>query len=193
MVKYICQSPGCLESEARKFGRFEGDSDAEFCPRCGGQEIKKASKDIFNFGHSYSCLDCGGRSDYEEPPENMGCLYCESPAVVWIPPKYKSASDVDKTLRRIADRYGLSDMGQRGGTRAGESARQARPEAKVERVVNLQGFEVPVTRDGSISTRWSGSAPVNTRLKPEGVGLPYGGLAKAKALPTRLAAKPFNG
>lgn len=138
---------------------------------------------LYNLGHSYQCLDCNARTDYPEEPNEIICGTCRSGDVVWLPPKFKTPSDIDQTLRRIADRHGLSDLGQRGGTRAGESAKRARPEAPAaEKYVNIGGVNVPVTN--GVTSTWA-TTTMNTKIAPK-AGTPYGGIATPKPIPTNV-------
>lgn len=183
MPDYICQSQQCAKNEANAYGRFTCEKPTDNCVRCNSEDIIAAKKFIFNYGSSFLCLDCGRRSDFEEKRHDPYCLYCGCEDVSWIPQKFASATHVDKTLRRIADRYKLSDMGQRGGTKMGESSRQHKIQETPEKFVNVQGFNVPVT-NGVCST-WSTSTH-NTAIKPAGVGQPYAGLKSSRPIPTKV-------
>lgn len=158
MQGYVCQNPACLKAVHNNFGRFMGDNITEKCPRCGCEEIVKVSKTRFNFGNSYNCFECGQRSDFKDAVANPFCLFCGSSDVCWLPQKYKSPGEIDKTLRMIADRHGLTDMGQRGGTRAGETAIKSKIQPTIEKYQNVAcgvagGVNVPVTND--ITSTWS--------------------------------------
>lgn len=139
-------------------------------------------KTVFNFGHSYVCLECNQRSDYEDLPQEIMCQHCHSEDVYWLPPKYKTPSHVDQTLRRIADRYKLSDMGQRGGTRAGENVRKSVIQEAPERFVNVNGINVPVTN--GVHSSWA-TTTTKASVKLDG-GKPYAGMAAAKSIPTKV-------
>jgi hypothetical protein len=184
MPDYICRSATCAKSPQHAYGRFTCEKPTENCLRCGAEDIIPARKLVFNYGNSFMCLNCGRRSDFEEKQHEPYCMYCECEDVSWIPQKFASATHVDKTLRRIADRYKLSDMGQRGGTRMGESSRQARQQETPEKFVNCQGFQVPVTN--GICSTWS-TSNIDTKIKPAGVGQPYAGLRTPRAIPTKVA------
>lgn len=137
----------------------------------------------YNFGHSYTCLDCAERTNWDNVPDELICPSCESEDMVWVPQKFKTPSDIDQTLRRIADRHGLGDLGQRGGTRAGEAAKRARPEPpKAEKYVNIGGVNVPVTN--GVTSTWA-TTTMDTKIAPK-AGVPYGGIAQPKSIPTKV-------
>jgi predicted RNA-binding Zn-ribbon protein involved in translation (DUF1610 family) len=191
MQSYVCRSTVCSKSRQNAFGRFLSPGEAEACPRCGSEDIQKAAKVKFNFGNSYTCLECGERSDFEQPEDVPYCLFCNSEDVCWLPQKFASPGEIDKTLRMVADRYGLSDMGQRGGTRAGESARKTRVQPSVERYQNVEGINVPVT--DSVTSTWA-KAEIPTRINNINATAPYAGLPASKPIPfTEIQAATKGG
>lgn len=101
-----------------------------------------------------------------------------------MPPRHNgSAKSVDATLKRVAEQYKLSDMGQRGGTRPGEIVKQVRQQETPERYVNVQGIPVPVTN--GITSTWS--QPTTAHKVSVGKGAPYAGLKPAGKIPTNVA------
>jgi hypothetical protein len=113
------------------------------------------------------------------------CPRCGCEDIVWIPTRHNgSAASVDATLKSLADRYKMTDMGQRGGTRPGEIAKHLTPSAPAEKFVNVQGVNVPV--GNGITSGWA-TTTNNTTLKPA-AGAPYAGLKTAAAIPTKVVA-----
>jgi len=126
----------------------------------------------------------------------IACPACKSEDMCWLPPKFKSPSHADQTLRRLAERYGMSDMGQRGGTRAGEKVKQALKQAPVTetRAINYGGitFDVPMTKDGAVAAQWSASGG-GQKIKNINTDAPYGGIASVAPPPAKVVARPYNG
>lgn len=87
----------------------------------------------------------------------------------------------DGVLRSQADRYNLKDMGQRGGTKYGETAQRLTHNAPTQTYAPRAGFEIPFSHDPSCA--WSKNPPKST------VGVPAGGpkfKSAGKAIPTKV-------
>lgn len=90
----------------------------------------------------------------------------------WVPGGghlLQKAPGIDRTLRSVANRFGLTDMGQRGGTHAGERAEPNLPAPKPqERMYEpMPGMRVP----------WSDTptAGFSDRVFPMGKSIPING------------------
>jgi hypothetical protein len=73
-------------------------------------------------------------------------------------------------------------MGQRGGTRAGETAKRLPIQETPTHFKNINGVNVPITN--GVSTSWATST-MNTAIKPA-AGVPYAGVAPSKRIPTKV-------
>lgn len=87
----------------------------------------------------------------------------------------------DGVLRSQAARYNMTDMGQRGGTRQGDTAQRLMQNAPTQTYAPRAGFEIPFSHDPSCA--WSKNPPKST------VGVPAGGpkfKSAGKAIPTKV-------
>lgn len=100
---------------------------------------------------SWQCLNRRCKSVFDHGDPNPACPKCGNVRVQWVPGGGhigKVAPGMDRTLRGLADRFGLTNMGQRGGTHAGEAAK---PDLPTPRPIDpsapmyrpAPGFEVP--------------------------------------------------
>lgn len=100
---------------------------------------------------SWQCLNRRCKSIFDHGDPNPACPKCGNVRVQWVPGGghiAKVAPGMDRTLRGLANRFGLTDMGQRGGTHAGEAAKPDRPtprpvDPSTPMYRPAPGFEVP--------------------------------------------------
>lgn len=100
---------------------------------------------------TWGCLNKRCRNEFESGDANPPCPKCGNLRVGWRPGGghvlHGSTRNTDATLRGLATRYGLTDMGQRGGTQAGETAKRDLPQGKPmgdgRMYSPMPGFEVP--------------------------------------------------
>lgn len=134
------------------------------------------------------------------PVAKLGCPFCNSRNhQMLIQRRSEHHSDLpapnvatgaarsrDKVLNHIADSYGLTNMGQPGGTRRGEAVMQIKPPpAAVQPGVKyepLPGFSVPFT--GNAAAGWS-EAPAQLRIKAQS----HKSVQRSKPIPTFVAGR----
>lgn len=187
-MKWRCDDSECtreltLETRDDFFKSMDFERDV-CCPVC-------KSKNVSLLVNSETQYRCQGEKCFNNKKRGFGkfdgndgvCPFCDSDDdVIWIPKRHNgSAASVDQTLRDVADRYKLSDMGQRGGTRMGETPKHALQQEKIERYHNVNGVNIPVTNN--ITSTWADTnftAPVSSKI-----GSSFGG---SKKVPTRVTA-----
>ena len=115
---------------------------------------------------------CGAAFDSGDP--NPPCPKCGCARVSWQPGggHIHSATTAhnDRTLKSVADRFGLTDMGQHGGTHAGERAEpNRRSPPRTLPYTPAPGFKVPFAENGRPTAGWAdapyplkGTLPVNS-------------------------------
>ncbi len=137
---------------------------------------------------TWLCLNRKCTAEFDSDQPNPECPTCECARVQWLPRGGHlagSSTGIDKTLRQVSDRFGLTDMGQRSGTHAGERAaphlRQANPNER--RYSPMPGFDVPWSN--SATAGWA-SAPYPLRKSFE-PGARFSGAGKS--IPTEVVAK----
>ena len=121
------------------------------------------------------------------------CPKCQQPAIMVKSGKSYvtngKSKQTDKLLQGVADRHNLTDMGQRGGTRAGESVKQIKPQAQTNQpgYQFAGGFSAPFNGD-AVSSSWS-KAPEKLAAKfDNSTSNSYRPAAK-KPIPTQVVAK----
>ena len=96
---------------------------------------------------TWACMNRACAREFEAGEANPPCPHCGNVRVQWVPGGGKilhgSTRGMDETLKGLAQSYGLTDMGQRGGTQAGEPAKPALPQGNGRVYSPMPGFEVP--------------------------------------------------
>lgn len=143
----------------------------------------------------WQCLNKRCNNIFEAWDNSPTCPKCKCVKVQWKPTGIsigKVAPSIDRTLRAQADRYGLSDMGQRGGTKAGEPAKPDAPQARVHGDVRpytpAPGFSVPFTGTDQATCTWSQNAPSFKVRAPIEVAAGGAKFRHPKKIPTHVAA-----
>ena len=123
---------------------------------------------------TFGCLNakCGHQFDsWNAAPD---CPKCRGLRVHWVPRGGNILGEKtkhnDRTLKSVADRFGLTDMGQHGGTHAGERAEpNRRTPPKTLPYTPAPGFKVPFAENGRSTAGWAdapyplkGTLPVNS-------------------------------
>lgn len=108
----------------------------------------------------YRCLNtrCTKADMFQSQEKMPACPACGCIRTAWMPPARGASpmntGQIDATFRGLADNFGLSNMGQRGGTHEGEIAKQI-AQQKSEGTfgkMNVHGVEVPV--EGTATAAW---------------------------------------
>lgn len=132
--------------------------------RCSNERCAHLYLYNINKKHMPLCPKCNSRAQFPAPFAHKG-----------------TAKNIDATLKDLSEAYGLSDMGQRGGTREGEIAKKMNLNSGSATYSPRPGFEIPF--DTNPSCAWSKNPP-NSKI---GVDLSNGAkFAKKAAVPTKI-------
>ena len=138
---------------------------------------------------TWLCLNKNCNAEVESDVPNPECAVCECVRVQWIPGGGHisgKSRGIDKTLRDVADRFGLTNLGQHGGTHAGERAEPNRvtPPPSERMYSPMPGFNVPWSNTATAG--WANSAYPLKRPFETGARIN----AASKPIPTRLREVP---
>lgn len=117
-----------------------------------------------------SCPQCGCPESMEGPRRAPGA-------------KSSETQTADTLIRGHANRYNLSDMGQRGGTKYGDSAQRVNLPQATATYAPRSGFEIPFSHEPT--SAWCKNPPKSSIVAPtDGARFRRSG----KGIPTQVVA-----
>lgn len=131
-------------------------------PNCSGPG-NRSHTDLFSAMNSPmpECPSCGGRrlEDWGECVEREGWIRITTAG----PTNFDTVKRSDNNLRRVADRYGLTDMNNKDGQAV---KRSPTPSAAPGPMVNVGGYQVPasVAASGGCMTIPGIGVPMKTEI-----------------------------
>lgn len=141
----------------------------------------------------YQCLNqrFEHKRDWFPDPEKgqpLACPECGALKVEWFAPRvnirHEATDRADASFRSLSDQFGLSDMGQRGGTHEGEMAKRAAMQKDSQGTfgkMNIAGVEVPVEATATAAWGKSSYTPFKVGTK--------GRFPGRKNIPTQVVAR----